>query len=322
MAKASITGSRASKIAIDPRLIFCLNIPTNDNCCGKICPPVRLGTWLSWLERTVHIREVGGSNPSVPTILKIISITFVIGFLVVYGFTRSFSTPVSRLLLPSPTVEPEPTIGFSPSLTPLPTPTGVRNKVDNKMDFAAQAPFGDWKDSRQQDGCEEASSYIAVQWGKGLGLTGETMLEKVLDISSYLQEKYGESRDTSARDTVDRIIKGYFSYPSVEYLEDVSLDQIIDILYSGSVIIAPMNDRLLNNPNFTAPGPERHMLVVKGYDPVKKEFITNDPGTRQGKAYVYPQDILYNAIRDYSTGYHIPINGIKKNIIVVSRLSS
>jgi hypothetical protein len=28
-----------------------------------------MGDWLSWLERTVHIREVTGSNPVSPTIL-------------------------------------------------------------------------------------------------------------------------------------------------------------------------------------------------------------------------------------------------------------
>lgn len=27
-----------------------------------------MGDWLSWLERTVHIREVTGSNPVSPTI--------------------------------------------------------------------------------------------------------------------------------------------------------------------------------------------------------------------------------------------------------------
>jgi hypothetical protein len=34
---------------------------------GYTALPV-VGDWLSWLERTVHIREVTGSNPVSPTI--------------------------------------------------------------------------------------------------------------------------------------------------------------------------------------------------------------------------------------------------------------
>ena len=30
-------------------------------------PDSPMGDWLSWLERTVHIREVTGSNPVSPT---------------------------------------------------------------------------------------------------------------------------------------------------------------------------------------------------------------------------------------------------------------
>ena len=59
------------------------------------------------------------------------------------------------------------------------------------------------------------------------------------------------------------------------------------------------------------------MIVVRGYDPVTKEFITNDPETRNGKLYKYKSDVLYEAIRDYPTGYHELITHIDKNMIVV-----
>ncbi len=35
---------------------------------GGYTAPSPMGDWLSWLERTVHIREVTGSNPVSPTI--------------------------------------------------------------------------------------------------------------------------------------------------------------------------------------------------------------------------------------------------------------
>ena len=80
-----------------------------------------------------------------------------------------------------------------------------------------------------------------------------------------------------------------------------------------------LNGQLLHNPNFKQPGPERHMLVIIGFDPRKKQFITNDPGTRNGANYRYNYTTLYNAIRDYPTGYNKPIKKVEKNIIIVGK---
>ena len=75
-------------------------------------------------------------------------------------------------------------------------------------------------------------------------------------------------------------------------------------LEAGHLVIIPTNGQALKNPNFTLPGPERHMLVVKGYDYETEEFITNDPGTRNGADYRYKKDLLFEAIRNYKTGFH------------------
>ena len=61
------------------------------------------------------------------------------------------------------------------------------------------------------------------------------------------------------------------------------------------------------------------MIIIRGYDPLTKEFITNDPGTRKGELYRYDATVLYEAIRDYPTGYHEIIPHIEKNMIVVSK---
>ena len=57
--------------------------------------------------------------------------------------------------------------------------------------------------------------------------------------------------------------------------------------------------------------------MIRGYDSDKGEFITNDPGTKRGELYRYDQDVLYNAIRDYPSGYHKPITRIEKTMILV-----
>jgi hypothetical protein len=59
------------------------------------------------------------------------------------------------------------------------------------------------------------------------------------------------------------------------------------------------------------------MVVIRGYDVDTKEFITNDVGTRQGENYRYPESVLFNAIRDYPTGDHLPITGFTKSAILV-----
>jgi len=37
------------------------------------------------------------------------------------------------------------------------------------------------------------------------------------------------------------------------------------------------------------------MIVIRGFDPATKEFITNDPGTKRGEFYRYDIDLLEKA---------------------------
>lgn len=184
--------------------------------------------------------------------------------------------------------------------------------------FTSQAPFGEWADPRQQDACEEATTLMAMKWVRSEPITSaQSAKEELLALSSFQSEKYGETRDTSAEDTVERILNNYYSYPYTELRTNVTKEELIKELASGHLIIAPMNGQVLKNPHFTAPGPERHMVLLIGYDLASEEFITNDPGIRQGKDYRYPFSTFMGAIRDYKTGYHIPIVGTAKTVIVV-----
>lgn len=185
--------------------------------------------------------------------------------------------------------------------------------------FTPQAPFGGWADQRQQNGCEEASALMAVKWARGQSLTKKEALKEITGLSDWLLKKYGEDRDVSSADMVDWIFKDYFKYDKVSLVKNAAVGEIIAELAKGNLIIAPMNGRLMRNPYYTRPGPDRHMVVIRGYDPVKKEFITNDPGTRRGELYRYSSAVLFNAIRDYPTGYHEIIKKIEKNIIVVNK---
>lgn len=207
-----------------------------------------------------------------------------------------------------------------PVLTPTPSPA-PRTKVVLDVPFIAQAPTGAWSDPRQQDGCEEAAVYMGMLWvtGNEKPRTLEEQEKEIIKVSDWEEEKYGDYHDTSARHTLERIIKGYYLYDRAEVRYDITIGDIKDELYNGNVVIVPANGRALNNPNFTPPGPDRHMLLVKGYDPETKEFITNDNGTRRGENYRYSEKVLFEAIRDYPTGNHLPIEKESKVMIVVKK---
>lgn len=190
----------------------------------------------------------------------------------------------------------------------------------NIVPFISQAPLAQWSDSRQQDGCEEAAVIMAMAWVKG-----ETTLDKtktrdlIIKISDFEKKEYGEYRDVSVSDVVKNIFKGWFKYEKVRVIEKVTLEQIKKELAKGNLVLAPTNGQVLKNPNFKSPGPERHMVLIKAYDAKKKQFITNDPGTRNGENYRYSEAVLFKAIRAYPTGYHKKIVGAPKSVIIVEK---
>jgi len=185
--------------------------------------------------------------------------------------------------------------------------------------FTSQSPYGEWKDARQQDACEEASVIMAVYWARGKSLDKKIAKREILAMSDWEKKKYDNFTDTSASSTAERLFIEYYKYKKVEVKYNFEIKDIIKELEKGNVIIVPTNGRLLKNPNFTAPGPDRHNVLIRGYDYAKKQFITNDPGTRKGEAYRYGEKVLFKAIRDYPTGKHLPIKKDIKAMIVVSK---
>ncbi|MBI2607312.1 MAG: C39 family peptidase [Candidatus Doudnabacteria bacterium] len=198
------------------------------------------------------------------------------------------------------------------------TPT-YPEQVLISVPFTSQAPFAQWEDDRFQDGCEEAAVIMAVAWTNNQTLTPQGVTDEIIRVSAWENEQYGSYHDTSVEDTVDRIINRYYNYPNVLTSRDSTIDEIKKQLALGKLVIAPIDGTIIGNPNYTQPGPPRHMIVVVGYDEVQQEFITNDPGTRKGENYRYNYETFFNAIRDYPTGHKNPILGIEKKIIIVGK---
>jgi len=179
--------------------------------------------------------------------------------------------------------------------------------IINYIPFTSQAPLFEWNDPRQQDACEESSVLMSISWVYNIPAYNKEMWrDRIIDLVNFQQKKYGENRDTSLTDTVSWIYKDYFKYNNVNIITVNSSLELIEELEKGNILLIPTNGQALKNPNFTGEGPERHMVLIKGYDYEKEEFITNDPGTKNGKDYRYDKDLLFEAIRPYQTGYHVP----------------
>lgn len=185
--------------------------------------------------------------------------------------------------------------------------------------FTAQAPFAEWDDPRQQEGCEEASVLMAMHWVHGTSLSKEQARESILAMSHWQQEQFGYFHDTSAHDTANRLIRGYFDYHRIEERYHIDTDDIKKELAKGYLVLVPVNGRSIQNRYFTPPGPHRHMIVVHGYDEESKEFIAHDPGTRRGANYRYSEEVLQASLRDYPSGTYAPLEPMPTAMIIFKR---
>lgn len=197
--------------------------------------------------------------------------------------------------------------------------------INIKVPFTTQAPLVNWADSRQQDGCEEAVAIMAMAWVKDEGLNPKKLISKsefenrIIELSDFEKENYGEYRDVNINDMAAWIFNDYFSYDKVSVKSLKDEKDIIKELEESNIVLLPMDGRKLKNPNFKAPGPLTHMILIKGYDYETKEFITNDPGTRNGENYRYLEKNILNAIKVYPTGYHEDYIGTAKVMLVVEK---
>ncbi|MDO9231090.1 MAG: VanZ family protein [bacterium] len=175
----------------------------------------------------------------------------------------------------------------------------IPDKILVKVPFTTQAPFSKW-DEIHEEACEEASIVMLEYYFTGKKLTREIAESEIQALVAFQKKKVGDFKDTTAQQTADLFLDFYGEIEKGKKLKVVYDFDKVDLkkyLARGNPIIIPAAGRELGNPNFTAPGPFYHNLVLVGYD--GDTIITNDPGTRKGERYKYNLDILYNAIHDF-----------------------
>lgn len=188
-----------------------------------------------------------------------------------------------------------------------------------EMTFTAQAPFGDWDDPRQADGCEESSALMAINWARRQNFTLEEARSEILAVSDWERANYGYFQDTSIQDTADRIFREYYNFQNIEVRHGIGVNDILNELRAGHVVLTTIDGQKIGNPYYRGAGPLRHMIVVIGYDEATNEFITHDPGTRFGAYMRFHRDRLQNALQDYASGEQVPVGPPRTAMIIVRK---
>lgn len=202
----------------------------------------------------------------------------------------------------------------------------ILDEILLNVPFADQAPHKNWNEP-YQEACEEASIIMAnrfVNNDQTMDLKKDFIDQEILKMVTWQEKNMGGHYDLGVEETLN-LFQKFYNYQGGKIVSIDSIDDIKRILSNKNIIIAPTYGRALNNPNFTAPGPVYHMLVIKGFD--KINFITNDPGVWQGKNFTYSYQNLFDAICDLPkeamgrSGYiknhpNLMINGNKKVIVI------
>jgi len=174
-------------------------------------------------------------------------------------------------------------------------PVELPPSVNLDVPFLSQAPLANW-DNLHNEACEEASVLQVVLFLDGSGMSKNTADQKLVKMVNWQEDNFGGHFDLPAA-KVKEFIEMYF-HKNAEIFYDISFDDIKKQLADGHPVIIPAAGRTLGNPNFKTLGPVYHMLIIRGYDENKKQFITNDVGTRKGENYRYSYDTIMNSIHD------------------------
>lgn len=162
--------------------------------------------------------------------------------------------------------------------------------------FTSQAPTANW-DQDHEEFCEEASVLMVGRFFSNRKITSKADAESALQrIKKWELQHLGFYYDTTAAETA-KVLAGLYNV-KVELKTNPTIQDIKLALANNNLVIVPAAGRELGNPNFTAPGPIYHNLVIRGYTKDGK-FITNDAGTRKGEGYVYKQSVVMKAMHDW-----------------------
>ncbi len=205
----------------------------------------------------------------------------------------------------------------TPNTTTTPKPSSsIPTSFALKVPFTPQAPTANW-DELHNEACEEASAIMAAAYFAGdtrAKIPASEVEAEISKLTEWQKQNFGYYLDSTLKETAQMIEAVYGLKTKI--VSDFTEEQLKQEISSGNVVIIPENGRDLGNPNYKAPGPIYHMLVIRGYTSTK--IITNDSGTRNGENYTYTFETLKNAGADWDHATDT-IDQTKKLMLVVSK---
>lgn len=166
-----------------------------------------------------------------------------------------------------------------------------------EVPFASQAPFGVW-DALHEDACEEAAVIIAHNYVKKLPLDNQIMEDGLQSMIAW-EEAQGFGLSITM-EKVQIVAREFLGNTNTRLIDNPTIEDLKKELSAGNPIVVPAAGRDLGNPYFSGLGPIYHMYTLIGYDDARKEFITNDPGTKRGAKYRYSYDTVINTMHDWN----------------------
>lgn len=184
--------------------------------------------------------------------------------------------------------------------------------INLAIPFTSQAPHANW-DLPYQEACEEASVLMAHWYLEGSDVKSKDEADKeILDLVAWQEAHFGFYKDTTVDQTLE-ILHKKFGYAG-SAVHPASIEIIEQSLLAGNPVIIPASGKQLKNPYFSGEGPLYHMLVIRGF--TENDFITNDPGTRRGKEFLYEKNHLLSTIHDWNDG---DVENGEKLLIIVKK---
>jgi hypothetical protein len=168
--------------------------------------------------------------------------------------------------------------------------------------FTSQAPEGIWKQP-WQDACEEAAIVMIDAYYTGNtvnALETHTAKEAILNAYQIKTNHFGYSLDESAH-TIAEWINLFFPWEA-RVVNRPTIATMLAEIDAGRPIILPAYGKKLNNPHFSNPLLDYHVVVLKGYDTETQEFIVHDPGTASGLDFRYSFATIESAMHDFEPG--------------------
>ena len=243
-----------------------------------------------------------------------LTIIFVVGAVFVIRYINQHYSPTSLPEEQQQNPEQNSTSNSSTNSGSTGSTSTPKTSLLLSVPFTPQAPTANWDTIHNED-CEEASAVMANAFYNGphdTKLNTDYVEGQLTKLTDWEMQKFGYNLDISSEETV-QLIKANYSL-NAEMVTDFNENTIKQYLQENKLVLIPENGQLIGNPNYKAPGPKYHMLVIRGY--TSSSIITNDPGTRNGLNYSYSYNTLYNANGDWSHQSN-SVDLSKKNIIVV-----